>query len=106
MSVRLVRREPAAVLVAKHELPAIAGMLAEHSNGLILQVNLPRPVPFGWSDPPSNEGPSNRDGLLRQVHVAPSQTEQLPEAKAGQRERNHRSPSGLSHLDKPRRIVV
>jgi hypothetical protein len=106
MPVRLVRCERAAVLVAKHQLLAIAAMRAEDSNGLILQFNLSRTVPFGWSDAPSNAGPSNRHGLLRQVHVAPSQTEQLPEAKAGQSERNHRSPSGLSRLDQPRRVVV
>ncbi len=94
------------MLVAKHQMPAIAAMCAECSNGLIIQFNLPRPVPFGRSDAPSNKGPSNRHGLLRQVHVAPAQTEQLPEAKAGTRECNHRSPVGLSRLNQPRRVVV
>jgi hypothetical protein len=76
MPVRLVRCERAAVRVAKRQVLAIAAMRAEDSHGLILQFNLSRPVP------------------------------QLPEAKARQSERNHRSPSGLSHLDQSCRVVV
>lgn len=104
--VRLLRGERSAVLVAEHQAPAVVRMRVEGGNRVLIERDLSRPTSFGWPCDSSNKGPSDRRAPLRQIHVGPSQTEQLAEAKTRQGERNHRSPIRLGCVDQALRVVA